>query len=75
MIQEVRRCRIRVHSSLQPGRGLLQRLHRVEVLFPDIGAFPVVHDLAFERYRPDQKITVFPSAAQVFAHLVGLTTP
>ena len=74
MVIEIRRTAIRVHNSLRPSCGLLSRICRVRVLFPDIGNVPVLESTAFERYMPDEEITDFPASGLVFAHLVGLTT-
>jgi hypothetical protein len=74
MICEVRRSRIRVHNALRPSCGLLSRICRVRVLFPDIGDIPVIYDLAFERLTDHVQITDFPTTGQVLDHLAGLTT-
>lgn len=74
MIQELRICAIRVRNVVR-GRSALSRLCRVRVLFPDIGSAPVLFELAFERFSPDESVRIFPSPPEVFEHLRGLTTP
>ena len=73
MMVDVRVSIIRVHNALRPSCGLLSRICRVRLLFPDIGKVPVLFDMAFERYRPVEEVTDFPAADQVLEHLAGLT--
>lgn len=74
MICEVRQSLIRVHNALRPSCGLLSRICRVRVLFPDIGDNPVFLEFAFERLSSHVQITDFPTTGQVLYHLAGLTT-
>lgn len=59
----------------RPQEVNLSRLCRVRVLFPDIGLFPILEDVAVERWHPSEVVRDFLTPDQVVEHLAGLTTP
>jgi hypothetical protein len=52
----------------------MKRIHRVRVLFPDLGAVPVIDSVGFERLTAQEAIREFPAVRQVSHHLADLTT-
>lgn len=74
-MQELRVSVVRVRNAVRQPAGPLQRLCRVRVIFPDIGRYPFIEDVAIERFSPSEVVRDFPAPLEVFHHLAGLTTP
>lgn len=75
LILEIRTISLRVRLAYRTSpHPLMKRIHRVRVLFPDLGAVPVIDSVGFERLNALDAIREFPAVRQVSHHLADLTT-
>lgn len=73
LILEIRTICLRVRLAFRPGIPMMKRIHRVRVLFPDLGVVPVIDSVGFERLTAAEAIREFPAVREVRQHLSDLT--